>query len=77
MQLGESLGMPNARPMGAVASGVWELRVRGDNGIFRVFYYTASPAAILVVHAFAKKTQRTPAGEIELARKRLKELLNV
>ena len=73
---GESLGMPNARPMAAVASGVWELRVRDEGGIFRVFCYTASVAGVLVFHAFAKKTQRTPAPEIDLARKRLKELLD-
>ena len=37
--------------------------------IRRVFYYTACAAGVLVFHAFAKKTQRTPAPEIELARK--------
>ena len=41
-----------------------------------VFYYTASPRGVLVFHAFVKKTQRTPPLEIELARKRLQELLN-
>jgi phage-related protein len=74
--MGESLGTPNARPMATVASGVWELRVRDEDGIFRVFYYTTSAAGVLVFHAFAKKTQRTPAPEIELARRRLKELLD-
>jgi len=44
--------------------------------MFRVFYYTASPLGVLVFHAFAKKTQRTPPLEMELARKCLKELLN-
>jgi len=76
LQMGESLGMPNARPMATVASGVWELRVRDEDGVFLVFYYTASAAGVLVFHAFAKKTQWTPAREIELARKRLKELLD-
>ena len=56
LQMGESLGMPNARPMATVASGVWELRVRDEDGVFRVFYYTASAAGVLVFHAFAKKT---------------------
>jgi phage-related protein len=74
--MGESLGMPNARPMTIISPGVWELRVRGEDGIFRVFYYTASAVGILVLHAFAKKTRRTPAPEIELAKKRLKELLD-
>lgn len=38
MQLGEQLGMPNSRPMPAVAQGISELRVKGEDGIFRVFY---------------------------------------
>jgi len=74
MQLGEQVGMPNSRPMPAVAPGVSELRVRGEDGIFRVFYFTASSLGVLVFHAFVKKTQRTPPLEMELARKRLKEL---
>ncbi len=68
--------MPVARPMPTVASGVSELRVKGEDGIFRVFYFTATPKGVLVFHAFAKKTQRTPPLEIELAKKRLKELLD-
>jgi phage-related protein len=62
--------------MSAVAPGVSELRVRGVDGIYRVFYFTATAKAILVFHAFAKKTQRTPSLEIELGRKRLEELLD-
>lgn len=76
MQLGEHVGMPNSRPMPAVAPGVSELRVRGEDGIFRVFYYMASSRGVLVFHAFVKKTQGTPPLEMELARKRLKELRN-
>lgn len=76
LQMGESLGMPNARPMPAVSSGVSELRVRGADGVFRVFYYTASSRDVLVFHAFEKRTQKTPLLEIEMARKRLKELLD-
>ena len=62
--------------MPTVASGVAELRVKGEDGIFRVFYFTATKKGVLVFHAFAKKTQRTPPLEIELAKKRLKELLD-
>ena len=62
--------------MPAVASGASELRLRGQDSIFRVFYYTAAPQGVLVFHAFVKKTQQTPPLEIGLARKRLKELLD-
>lgn len=62
--------------MPAVAAGVSELRVRGLDGVFRAFYFTTTAKGVLVFHAFAKKTQRTPPLEIELARKRLKELVD-
>jgi len=62
--------------MPAVAVGVSELRVRAEDGTFRAFYYTASSRGVLVFHAFVKKTQRTPPLELELAGKRLKELLD-
>ena len=68
--------MPHARPMPTVALGVSELRVKGEDGIFRVFYFTATAKGILVFHAFTKRTRRTPPLEIELAKKHLKELLD-
>jgi phage-related protein len=62
--------------MPSVAAGVSELRIAGEDGAYRAFYYTSSAEGILVFHAFAKKTQRTPPLEIQLARKRLTELLD-
>lgn len=76
LQRGLKLGMPKARPMPAVAVGVAELRVRGKDGIFRIFYYTKDARGILLFHAFVKKTQETPFLELELGRRRLRELLN-
>ena len=68
--------MPQSRAMPDVAVGVSELRVRGHDGIYRAFYYIASAQGVLVFHAFMKKTQRTPPLEVDLARTRLKELLD-
>jgi phage-related protein len=68
--------MPDARPMPGVAAGVFELRVGVADGSFIAFYYTASSRGVLVFHAFVKKTQRTPPLEIQLARRRLKELFD-
>ena len=76
LQLGEQIAMPNSRPMPRVAAGVSEIRIKAEDGSFRAFYYTASSRGVLVFHAFVKKTQRTPPLEIDLARKRLKELLD-
>jgi len=68
--------MPLTRPMPVVAPGVAELRVHGEDGQFRAFYFTASAEGILVFHAFAKKKQQTSPADIRLARKRLKEMLD-
>lgn len=76
LQIGGDVAWPASRPMPVVSAGVSELRVKDADGIYRVFYYLASSQAVLVFHAFVKKTQRTPPLEIELARKRLKELLD-
>jgi phage-related protein len=76
LQKGASLGMPLSRPMTVVATGVHELRVRGERGTVRVFYYVPQADAIIVFHAFQKKSQKTPSREIRLARRRLQELLN-
>jgi phage-related protein len=57
LQMGEQLGTPHSRPMKSVATGVWDVRVRGEDGIYRAFYYTAHAEGIIVFHAFMKKTQ--------------------
>ena len=75
LQMGEQLGMPLSRRMSVVGPGVAELRLHGEDGQFRALYFTASEGGILVVHAFAKKTRQTPDSDIQLARKRLKEML--
>jgi len=72
---GQSLGMPVSRPMPIVANGVHELRVKNRDGQYRVFYFTKHEDAILIFHAFKKRTQTTPQHELEVARKRLMELL--
>jgi phage-related protein len=76
LQMGEQLGMPHARQMPGVAPGVSELRIRDHAGAWRVFYFVLSRRGIFVIHAFAKKTRKTPLDEIKLAQKRLKELLD-
>jgi phage-related protein len=76
LQMGEHIGMPNSRPMPAVAPGVAELRVKGADGGYRALYFTASPLGVLVFHAFVKKTRRTPPLEIELGRRRFQEILD-
>ena len=75
LQKGIKLKMPKSRPMPSIGMGVEELRVRGEDGIYRAFYYTKYESAILVFHAFVKKSQRTPPLEIKLGKKRLSDML--
>ena len=75
VQLGMNLGMPLSRPMPGICPGAHEFRFRDASGIQRVFYYLKSQRAILVFHAFVKKTQSTPLSEIVIGRRRLQEML--
>jgi phage-related protein len=53
---------------------LWEMRMKGRDGISRALYVTAIGRRVVVVRVFIKKTQKTPAREIELALKRAKEI---
>jgi phage-related protein len=68
---GPNLRLPRSRALGA---GLFELRPRGGSGIGRAFYCFVVARRIVVVHAFIKKSQQTPDKELQLARKRVKEL---
>lgn len=57
--------------MKTVGPGVREIRVRDGSGAWRVIYIATLPHAVLVLHAFQKKTQATPKRDIELAADRL------
>lgn len=75
LQLGHLLSMPLSRPMPSLSTGAAELRIRDSSGIYRAFYLVKMADAILVFHAFVKKTQKTPEAELTLGKKRLKEML--
>jgi len=53
---------------------LWEMRMKGKDGIARSIYVTAKGKRVVVLRSFVKKTQKTPRREIELARDRTKEL---
>lgn len=54
---------------------LWEMRMKGRDGIGRAIDVTATGKRILVVHAFTKMTQKTPARALEIARTRAKEVV--
>jgi phage-related protein len=63
--------MPLCRPLG---DGLWEVRSKlSQNRIARVIF-CASQGYMILLHAFIKKTQKTPQSELNLARARQKEV---
>ena len=69
--LGANLGAPHTDSFG---DGLFELRLKGAEGIARVFFCALVGRRIMMLHSFIKKSQKTPTREIEVARKRLKEV---
>ena len=53
---------------------LWEMRMKGKDGISRAVYVTARGSRVVVVRVFVKKTQKTPRREIEIALQRAQEV---
>jgi phage-related protein len=70
-------GLPpsDAKPMVSIGPGVTELRIWDEAGTFRVVYVAKLADAVFVLHCFQKKTQQTTKRDIDLAKKRLKDLM--
>ena len=71
IEYGPNLGLPHTDAFGG---GLFELRLKGAEGIARVFFCTMVGQEIIILHSFIKKTQKTPEKELNLAKKRMKEL---
>ena len=71
LALGPNLGEPHTKAFG---DGLFELRLKGAEGIARVFYGTLVSRRIVILHSFVKKSQKTPRRELEIAERRLKEV---
>jgi phage-related protein len=69
--LGPNLGDPHTKAFG---EGLFELRLKGAEGIARVFFCTLVGKRIVMLHSFVKKSARTPVRERELAETRMKEI---
>jgi len=64
---GLDLGAPHIRSLGGK---LWELRTRGQMQ-HRVVYFAAASRQLILLHAFSKKTARTPQAELQKARRRM------
>ncbi|MEQ1739136.1 MAG: type II toxin-antitoxin system RelE/ParE family toxin [Methyloglobulus sp.] len=71
VEYGWPIGMPTCRPLG---QGIWEVRsTLPSHKIARVLFGRVEGHMVLL-HGFIKKSQKTPDGDLQLARKRLKEI---
>ena len=71
LAFGPDLGMPHTRVMG---KGLFELRLKSKEGIGRVFFCTRPTRRVVMLHAFVKKSAKTPAKELKVARQRMREV---
>ena len=70
VEIGWPLGMPLVRSLG---DGLWEVRSRLRNGVARVVFLARDDMMVLL-HGFVKKAQKTPKKELDIARRRAREL---
>ena len=70
-EFGVTIGKPYVASMGG---GLFEIRAKGKEGIGRSFYCIVKGREIVILHSFIKKSQKTPKKELNLAKKRMKEV---
>ena len=68
---GPNLGEPHTKALG---DGLFEIRLKGAEGIARVMYCTLVDRKIVMLHSFIKKTQKTPHSELAIALQCMKEV---
>lgn len=71
----QGLAPDSWKPLSIVGPGVQEIRIRGEEGIWRAVYVAKFTEAVYVLHCFQKKTQATSLLDIRLARKRYDALI--
>lgn len=54
---------------------LWEIKIKTPTGGYRFLYVVMNSEEMIILHAFKKKTQKTPKKELSIARKRLMEVL--
>ena len=64
------------KPFQTVGAGVKEIRISEDGGAFRVMYVAKFAERVYVLHSFQKKTQRTSAKDINIAKTRYSAIVN-
>ena len=68
-----NLKSPYVKPL---EDKLYELRIKDPKGIYRIIYFAHTGREFIMLNGFTKKTQKTPKKEIELAKIRMKEVLD-
>ncbi len=68
--MGESLSLPQSRPMPSIGARIHELRINDRGKTWRIIY-RQDRDAIIIVEVFSKKTRKTPKRVIDICRDRL------
>ena len=71
VEFSRPIGMPLCRPLG---NGLWEVRSSLARGRIARIIFCIGDGQMVLLHAFVKKTQKTPAADLALAVRRLKEI---
>lgn len=71
-EYGTELREPHAKH---IEGPIWELRVKFSSNIYRIFYFVFQGDRIVLLHAFAKKTQKTPQAQVKIAERNLRDYI--
>ena len=71
-EFGLQLNLPYAKHL---EGKLWELRTPVGHKDYRVIYFAFTGRRFVLLHAFLKKTQKTPKGDLAIARARLADFL--
>ncbi len=74
-EFGLAVGFPAVRPVKGVRK-LWELRAKTADGAIRIFYVAQSGRRFMMLHGFIKKTAKSPPRELDIAIKRLREVVS-
>ncbi len=73
VEFGPNLGLPHTK---RIEKGLFELRIKGKEGVARVFFCNKSGRKIVILHSYLKKTNKIPKKELKIAQRRLKEVMS-
>lgn len=58
----------------SLGDGLHEIRIKAAEGTGRALYCTLIGQRIVILHGFVKKSGKTPAKDLDLARRRMKQV---